>query len=136
VTGPDGLPDDPTFPPAAYVRMSLVLRVGLLTALLLLGAALATYLVLHPMAMSGPAIASNPILRFLDVPGLVAGLAAGDPVAYLTLGLLVLVATPIVRVASGCYYFRRGRERALTAITFTVVVLLLVGLLLVGPYIR
>jgi uncharacterized membrane protein len=127
---------DPTFTASAYERMAVVLRAGLFASLALLVGALIAYLLIHPSATSAEAIASNPILQFLNVPGLAGGLAAGAPEAYLTLGLLVLVATPIVRVASGLYYFRRGGERALAAITFVVAVLLLVGLLVIGPLIR
>lgn len=116
--------------------MAQVLRAGLYTSLLLLIGALVAYLLIHPSVMSAQAIASNPILQFLSLSGLATGLAAGDPAAYLTLGLLVLVATPILRVASGFYYFRRGGERTLTAITFTVIVLLLLGLLVIGPLVR
>jgi uncharacterized membrane protein len=129
-------PTDLTFPPAAHERMARVLRAGLYTSLFLLIAALVAYLLVHPSAMSAQAIASNPILGFLSLSGLSAGLASGMPAAYLTLGLIVLVATPILRVASGFYYFRRGGERTLAAITFTVVLLLLLGLLVIGPLVR
>jgi uncharacterized membrane protein len=127
---------DLTLPPSAYARMSELLRVGLYAALALLIASLAAYLLLHPAATSAQAIATNPILAFLDLEGLLGGLGAGNPAAFLTLGLIVLVATPIVRVASGFYYFRRGGERALATVTFVVLVLLLVGLLVIGPLVR
>jgi len=129
-------PADLTFPPAAYERMAVVLRVGLFVSLALLLGALVTYLLLHPSTSSTEAIGSNPILQFLSLSGLATGLASGAPGAYLTLGLLVLVATPIVRVASGFYYFRRGGERSLATITFVVIVLLLLGLFVIGPFVR
>jgi|HubBroStandDraft_1064217.scaffolds.fasta_scaffold82280_2 uncharacterized membrane protein len=129
-------PVDRTFPLAAYEQMSRMLRIGLFTSLAVLIGALATYLVTHPAARSASAINSNPILQFLNVSGLVRGLAAGTPTAFLTLGLLILVATPIVRVGYGLYYFRRGGERTLAGITLTVLVLLLLGLLVIGPLVR
>jgi uncharacterized membrane protein len=129
-------PPDPTLPPSAYERMAWLLRAGLLTSLTLLVGALVAYLVLHPAETSAHAIATNPILVFLSAGGLWSGLAAGNSAAYLTLGLLVLVATPILRVASGFYYFRRGGERGLAAITFAVLVMLLLGLLVIGPLVR
>ena len=129
--------DDPDrLPAAAYRRMSLVLRGGLLTAITILAAGVIAYPLKHPGATSADVIASNPILRYLGLDGLLSGLAGGHVEALMTLGLLVLVATPILRVASGFYYFERGRERAMAAITLTVLVLLLFGLLVLGPALR
>jgi uncharacterized membrane protein len=127
---PHKLPDD------AYRRMTLVLRVGLVGSLGILVVGLAVYLLTQPGATSTSALASNPIVQYLNVAGLAHGLATGSIEAYLTLGLLALVATPIVRVVSGFYYFRRGRESTMAAITLVVFVLLLVGLLVIGPLIR
>jgi uncharacterized membrane protein len=123
-------------PVAAYERMTLVLRVGLYVSVAVLLASLAAYLLLHPGATSGEAIASNPILGYLGLTGLARGLVAGTPASYLTLGLLVLVATPVVRVISGCYYFERNGERTMALVTFAVLVLLLVGLLVIGPWVH
>jgi uncharacterized membrane protein len=136
MTEPQWDAEDRTLPPSAYLRMAIVLRVGLFASLALLIGALAAYLLIHPAAMSGAAISSNPILQFLNLPGLAGGLGAGNPAAYLTLGLLVLVATPIVRVASGFYYFRRGGERTMAGVTLAVILMLLFGLLVLGPLVR
>ncbi len=46
------------------------------------------------------------------------------------------MATPIVRVASGFYYFRRGGERTMAAITLTVLALILFGILVFGPFVK
>ncbi len=116
--------------------MARLLRVGLAISLAWLIGSLLMFLLRNPSETSAQAIGSNPILSFLSAGGLVGGLAAGNPSAYLTLGLLALVATPIVRVASGLYYFRRGGERGLATITFVVLVLLLAGLLVLGPLVR
>jgi len=116
--------------------MTLVLRVGLVASLSILAVTLGFYLAEEPSATSEGTIASNPALQFLSLNGFVSGLAAGSLPAYLTLGLLVLVATPLARVLSGFYYFRRGGERAMAGVTITVFALLLVGLLLVGPLVR
>ncbi len=129
-------PKAPTLPDTEYRWMSALLRGGLLTSLVLLVGALLAYALIHPDLTLAQAIGANPILRFLELPGLGSGLASGDPAAYLTLGLIVLVATPILRVASGFYYFRHGHERGMEAITLTVLALLLFGLLVLGPVIR
>jgi len=129
-------PAGPTLPDAAYSRMSLLLRGGLLLALGIMVGALGWYLLVHPSASLADAIATNPIVGYLGASGLAAGLVAGAPAAYLTLGLLALVATPVLRVASGFYYFRRGRERTMESITLAVLAMLFFGLLVLGPLVR
>jgi len=126
----------PQIPDDAYRRMTLVLRAGLLTSLAILAIGLAAYLLAHPGASSASAISSNPIAPYLTAGGLAHGLATGVPDAYLALGIFVLVATPLVRVATGIYYFRRGHEREMVVITSVVLVLLILGILVIGPLIR
>ena len=126
----------PHIPDDAYRRMTLVLRVGLVTALGILIIALSAYLVVHPGQMSGPVIASNPIVQYLNLGALGQGLASGAPEAYLALGIFALFATPILRVATGVYYFRRGHERTIAAVTFAVLILLVLGVLVIGPWLR
>jgi uncharacterized membrane protein len=116
--------------------MTLVLRVGLLSSLALLAVALGVYLAEEPSATSQGTIGSNPALQYLSLSELGSGLASGSPAAYLTVGVLVLVATPVVRVLSGFYYFERGGERIMAGLTITVFALLLVGLLVIGPLVR
>ena len=123
-------------PPEAYVRMTFVLRLGLGLSLAILGGGIVAYVVMNPGASSSSVLSGNPISSYLTFPGLLSGLASGSIGAILTLGLIVLVATPIVRVVSGLYYFRKVGERAMTAITFAVLVLLLLGLLFIGPHVR
>lgn len=136
MTAPSAPPADRRLPDAAYRRMTLVLRVGLLASLAIVLASFFAYLLTNPNATSGQVLSSNPILAYLSLGGLAAGLARGSLEAYLTLGLLVLLATPILRVVTGAYYFARGRERTMTAVTITVFALILFGLLVLGPYIR
>jgi uncharacterized membrane protein len=123
-------------PPAAYRNMAAVLRIGLLAALGFITGGAVAYLAQHAGEGSAAAINSNPILPLLSVGGLGAGLASGEPLAFVTVGLLILVATPLLRVASGFYYFRAGGERRMAAVTLTVLALLLLGLLVVGPLVR
>lgn len=123
-------------PPSAYAKMALVLRIGLLAALAILAAAITAFCLAHPSTTPAAVITTNPILRYLGLAPLWQGLARGTVEAYLTLGVLVLLATPILRVLSGFYYFRRGREVEMSAITFAVLALLLFGLLVLGPALR
>jgi uncharacterized membrane protein len=126
----------PVLPDAAYRRTAQVLRVGLIAALATLLGALAAYLLANPGATSASVTATNPIVPYLTFAGLAHGLATGTPEAFLTLGIFVLVATPVARVLTGLYYFRQDHEREMTAVTLTVVVMLVLGLLVIGPWIR
>jgi uncharacterized membrane protein len=129
-------PSPSRLPESEYRWMSVFLRAGLFTSLGVLVAALVLYALTHPSLSVADAVATNPILAFLGISGLAAGLARGDIAAYLTVGLIGLVATPLLRVATGFYYFRAGRERGMQAITLAVFVMLLFGLLVLGPLIR
>jgi uncharacterized membrane protein len=62
-------------------------------------------------------------------PGLVAGLLAGDPLAYLYVGVLVLLATPLVRVSLSAGLFARAGDRAFAGITLLVLALLALSIL-------
>lgn len=66
-----------------------------------------------------------------DFGGLVNGLAAMRPQAIAQLGLLVLVATPIVRVLASLVGFALERDRLYVAITMGVLVILLSSALLI-----
>jgi uncharacterized membrane protein len=116
--------------------MTLVLRGGLLVSLAILLGALVAYLLENPGATSTGTIATNPIAEYLNLGGLAHGLATGAPEAYLGLGLFVLIATPLLRVATGIYYFGTNHERTMTAVTIVVLVLLLLGILVIGPLIH
>lgn len=65
------------------------------------------------------------------VGGVVSGAASLAPAAVIQLGLLLLIATPILRVALSLVAFVLQRDRTYVAITTLVLALLLYGLL--GP---
>ena len=117
-------------------RMTVVLRVGLATAIALMGAATAFLLAGGPGASSARVTSAATLRGYLGGDGLLAGLAAGSPEAYLTLGVYALVATPVLRVVTGLYYFRRAGNFALAKLTGVVLVLLLMSLFLLGPVLK
>jgi uncharacterized membrane protein len=123
-------------PEVEYRRMALILRAGLLVSLAILVGGILAYVVVHPGVSLASALSNNPILGFLELPGLASGLLAGNPAAYLTVGLIALVLTPVLRVLTGFYYFHQDGERGMATITLVVLLLLLLGLLVVGPLIR
>lgn len=123
-------------PPVAAITVTRVLRIGLALSLGILFGALIAFGIENPSADSSSVIATNPITQYLSLGGLSNGLAAGAPEAYLTLGILALLAVPIARVLAGFYFFYRNGEIVVARITFAVFGLLLVGLLVIGPLIR
>lgn len=60
--------------------------------------------------------------------GIVRGTLAADPRAIVQLGLVLLIATPVARVALTLVAFFMQRDRVYTAITALVLALLLYGL--------
>jgi uncharacterized membrane protein len=63
-----------------------------------------------------------------DFANLPARLATLEPLAICQLGLLVLLATPVARVASSVVGFALERDRLYTAITLAVLAILLAGI--------
>ncbi len=63
----------------------------------------------------------------------VAGLAALRGQALVVLGLLILIATPVVRVAVTVLVFLEERDRTYIAITATVLILLILSSFVGGP---
>jgi uncharacterized membrane protein len=55
-------------------------------------------------------------------------LAAGDPTAIIQLGILLLIATPIARVAFGVIGFAMERDRLYTAVSLAVLTILIISL--------
>jgi uncharacterized membrane protein len=60
---------------------------------------------------------------------LLSGLTEPDPAAYLSLGLLVLVATPFVRVAGSLVAFALARDRRYMLVTAVVLAVMCLGVL-------
>ncbi|MGH7533354.1 MAG: DUF1634 domain-containing protein [Gemmatimonadales bacterium] len=63
------------------------------------------------------------------LPAIVIGVAQGHARAIMQLGIALLIATPIVRVALSLVAFTRERDRTYVLITTMVLALLLYGLL-------
>jgi len=67
------------------------------------------------------------VVAFGDLPS---GLAELDAAAYLSLGLLVLVATPFVRVIGSIVAFALAHDRRYVLVTAAVLVVMCLGVLL------
>lgn len=120
----------------AAAWMTNLLRVGLGVALAVLASALAVLLVQDPSGTWSRATGARVLEGYLGLDGFLAGLARGTPEAILTIGVLVLLATPVIRVLTGLYFFRRARDRPMTWIAALVLTLLLAGIFLIGPVVR
>ena len=116
---------------------SVYLLRGALIATVLIGSlGLSVYALENPSVSLDQIINPNPIRPFLSLTGLLGGLAAPDVQAYLTLAVFVLVAAPIARTALGGVYFRRAKDPRFAAMSFGVLVLLLLAVLVMGPLLR
>ncbi len=106
--------------------ISFVLRGGVLLSagLLILGA-----LLYFARVLWGGAPA-NPLSFPHSLGDVFAGLGHGDPLAILALGLIVLLLTPVARVAISIFAFARERDWLYVGITTLVLLILLVSFLL------
>jgi uncharacterized membrane protein len=66
----------------------------------------------------------------VSLADLLPGLRDADPAAYLSLGLLALVATPFVRVAGSIVAFARERDRRYVLVTAVVLAVMCLGVVL------
>ena len=115
-------------PDRLRIVVSQVLVVGVITSATLIAIGFVGSLVVGwEGSLSGQPALDQPIT---DFSGLVDGLQALRPVAIAQLGLIVLVATPIVRVVASLVGFALEGDRLYVAITAGVLAILLASALL------
>jgi uncharacterized membrane protein len=100
------------------IRAVLLVGIAVSVALMAIGLVLG---VLHGTALPR---------AMVPVPALPAALANLDPAAYVSLGLIVLVATPFVRVVGSLVAFAVERDRNYVLVTATVLVVMCLSVLL------
>jgi uncharacterized membrane protein len=83
----------------------------------------------------GQLVSSNYGKPTLDLGTLLSGAASGSPLFVLQLGLLILLATPVVRVITSIILFAAERDGKYVLITLIVFGILLFSILVVGPYV-
>jgi len=114
--------------------ISNLLRGGVLISLMLIGLGTVLSLVQHPAALLPPEglrARTEPQRSHPHRIGeIAAGLAAFDGGAIVMLGLLVLLLTPVARVAVSIAAFVYQRDRAFVVITSTVLAVLVAALVL------
>lgn len=118
---------------ALEVGIAGVLRAGVATSFLLIVAGTVMSFVHHPdylrslvalERLTRPGIAPHSIAE------VAAGIVSGRGQAIVALGLLLLLATPVARVALSLALFLRDRDRTFAGLTLLVLVLLLLSLTL------
>jgi uncharacterized membrane protein len=100
------------------VNRILVVGVALAVALMAVGLVLGV--------VDGQGLPSH-VVSLGDLPSLLGSL---DPAAYLSLGLMVLIATPFVRVAGTIVVFALEHDRRYVLITAVVLVVMCLGVAL------
>ena len=109
--------------------VSLVLAGGVAISAALIGAG---FLAALAVGWQGSLVGAAPgtATATTDFSGLPARLASLEPLAMSQLGLLVLLATPVARVATSVVGFALERDRLYTAITVAVLLILLTSIFL------
>jgi uncharacterized membrane protein len=113
-----------------------ILRYGVVLSSAAVAAGLVLMLLAPPPespATLQAALAANFGRPTLSPSALLAGLAHGSAVGVLQLGMLILIATPITRVAASVLLFLREKDMLYVGITLLVLGMLLVALFVVGP---
>jgi uncharacterized membrane protein len=114
--------------------ISNLLRMGVILSLALVVFGTVVSFTQHPEFLSersffgGSSAPRSPILHSLSNVG--AGLMAFKGEAIVTLGILLLIATPVIRVGVSIFAFIYQRDRLYTLITATVFCLLLLSFVL------
>lgn len=112
----------------AELAISLVLRIGVTLAAALALAGIVLVLVHNPQYTHGISYHEviGPNYHFPHTIGQLGhALAAGDGRGYIGLGLVVLIATPVLRVAVAVGAFMLQRDPRMTVVTLAVLVLLI-----------
>ena len=105
-----------------------VLRIGVLTAatVVFLGGVL--YLVRHGTALPSYAVFQGEPSDLCSIGGIIADAISGSSRGAIQLGLLLLIATPVMRVLLALVGFAWQRDRIYVLVSLTVLVLLLYSL--------
>ncbi len=126
--------DDPEaamIPRSMEIWISIVLRVGVMIA----GATILVGLILSliPSMDKGSGVTIHELLdngghRITVSPGsIIDGLRDFDPIAIIQVGLLILILTPIVRVAMTLFLFLKEADLIFVTVTGIVLIVLLLG---------
>jgi uncharacterized membrane protein len=114
--------------------ISSLLRAGVVTSLLIVVAGTVLSFAHHPDYLRSPAASARltapPTSPYRSLGAIRGDLRHARGQAFVAVGLLVLVATPVLRVAASIGLFAIQRDRVFVAITSLVLTLLVISFLL------
>jgi uncharacterized membrane protein len=113
-----------------------VLSVGVVLSSLVIVAGLGLMVAAPPPGVPGSlqqVLASNFGTPTLTPATLVGGVARGDALSILELGTLILLATPLARVAASVVLFLNERDLLYVGVTLLVLGMLLAAIFVIGP---
>lgn len=105
-----------------------LLRLGVLLATAVVMAGGVLYLARHGFEIADRRVFRGQPDELRSIGGIVAGTIAGRAVAIVQLGLLLLIATPVARVALSLVAFVLQRDRVYVLVTTIVLALLIFSL--------
>ena len=133
-TGPDGLPVEDERVRRTEVAISLVLRIGVVVSLLVVVAGVIDGMITHPAERTSASLGHTLINRGATFPhsfgAVFTGLGHGDPGAIVVAGLLLLVVTPVLRVAVSIVTFAYQRDAVFVVVTTFVLAVLIASFFL------
>jgi uncharacterized membrane protein len=119
---------------AVELIISNLLRYGVAISFITLVSGVTLSFIHHPEYVREPATLAGvigPGASFpTTIPGILRGVRAGSGQAVILLGLLVLISTPVLRVAVSIVAFAYERDRVFVVITSVVLALLLTSFLI------
>jgi uncharacterized membrane protein len=113
-----------------------ILRTGVILSSAVIAAGLVLMLLAPPPGTPGTLqgiISSDFGGPTMSHTALLTGIAQGSAVSILQLGTLILLATPIVRVAASVFLFFREKDMLYVGVTLLVLVMLLFAIFVLGP---
>jgi len=108
--------------------IGILLRTGVTIAAVIVFLAAIPYLVQHGAAKPAYHIFHGEPSQLRHISGIVKGSLARDPASIIQFGLLLLIATPVARVAFSVFAFAAERDGMYVVITLIVLALLLYSL--------
>lgn len=110
------------------VILSRLLRIGLLLSAALVAAGAAVFLVRHGGETAAYGVFRQGPRAYREVGGILRETAGFRGRGLIMAGLVLLIATPVARVAFSVLAFLRQHDRVFVAVTLTVLAILLVSI--------
>jgi uncharacterized membrane protein len=114
--------------------LGIVLRSGVVLSGLVIAIGTGLFIANHSMDDTSSFLAYNPTMiphgNFpASLGAIVSGIASLDPASIIQLGFLILLATPVARVALSLFLFAAEKDRPYVYITASVLIILLFSML-------